>query len=234
MQTIGFFSFGETTMRCKSTILMESVGHLLMNGKRIFLVDANLPAPVLHVYIDLYYDGYQRIEGEDKLTGLLQWIRVFQTKGQTADNFAKYLSRSKDGKLTMMLSGAETLSWDDYAIRFLGIDYRYLLPVEGQSDGIGLFMNLCDRINKEYAPDYLLIDTVPMLSDISLMFALSLNKAVWIPSFMPDNLRAEFYMNRMKEKYQNLNCFMMQPPSASAENEKICWRELYDFLLKPM
>ena len=162
MQTITFYSYKGGVGR---TLAVANVAKYLARfGQKVFLVDFDLEAPGLHYKLALGEKDHQKkIE-----LGVLDYIYSFAIEGKIPDSLEPYvipvdLSSSFKGSINLMPAGK--IPCTDYWRRLARINWHELFYSD-QAEGIPFFLEFKERIERDYAPDFLLVDSRTGVTEI--------------------------------------------------------------------
>jgi MinD-like ATPase involved in chromosome partitioning or flagellar assembly len=166
LRTITFYSYKGGTGR---TLAVANTARFLARfGLKVFVLDFDLEAPGLH-----YKLGLRSQEEEGPLKGLVDFIHSF-TVTDVVPELAEYVAEIQDlpreftGKILLMPAG--NAPSPEYSQRLAEIRLADLFNTRGESDeipqAVPLFMELKERIARDYDPDYLLIDSRTGVTEI--------------------------------------------------------------------
>jgi len=150
VKTITFYSYKGGVGR--SLLLANVARYLARRGKRVFCVDFDLEAPGLH-----YKFGLQGLP-KDGRRGLIDIIEEDLKNQEPPESLAPFVLEvggEKSEKIWLIPAGKAPSS--DYWAQLSKVDWHELFYGK-EPDGPVLFLDLKAQIEKEYAPDYLLID----------------------------------------------------------------------------
>jgi MinD-like ATPase involved in chromosome partitioning or flagellar assembly len=153
METITFYSYKGGVGR---TLALANVAiYLSRFGQNVCIMDFDLEAPGLH------YKFPKIFKPSDIRGGLVDYIYEFthnKVTPKSLDNFSlEVVSPSKSQGEIRLIPAGDVLS-SDYWRKLASINWHSLFYAEG-SEGVPFFLELKERIFKEIAPDFLLIDS---------------------------------------------------------------------------
>jgi CobQ/CobB/MinD/ParA nucleotide binding domain len=162
MQTITFYAYKGGTGR--SLMLANAAKYLGRLGQRVFCLDLDLEAPGLHHKLQLD----SREPSREVTKGVVDWFTYFSNTGKVAESLREYTvlirgNEDREGSITLMPAGA-VLS-RDYWKQLSKIDWHKLF-FSDKPTGLPLFLELKARIQKEFSPDFLLIDARTGITEI--------------------------------------------------------------------
>ncbi|MHB1556007.1 MAG: KGGVGR-motif variant AAA ATPase [Isosphaeraceae bacterium] len=162
MQTITFYAYKGGTGR--SLMLANAAKYLARLGQRTFCLDLDLEAPGLHHKLQLGSED----DSKEITKGVVDWLTHFRVTGTVADSLRDYTVSIKDegdreGSITLMPAGA--VMSRDYWRQLSAIDWHKLFFSDNPT-GIPLFLELQARIEKEFSPDFLLIDARTGITEV--------------------------------------------------------------------
>lgn len=162
MQTITFYSYKGGVGR---TLFVANVAKFLSKlRQKVFIVDFDLEAPGLHYKFNLDETG----SGERIEKGVLDYIHSFSTGQGIPEKLEEYVvqvtnSDDKSGPINLMAAGnAPSI---DYWRKLAQINWHELFYAEG-AKGIPFFLELKEQIDKQYKPDFLLIDSRTGITEV--------------------------------------------------------------------
>ena len=183
MQTITFYSYKGGTGR---TLVMANVASYLCRfGAKVFAVDFDLEAPGL-LYKFRFPDGKRPAVER----GAVDYVLAYQTEGQVPADLADYVlevpTPSEPGSIHLMPAGA--CPSEAYWQKLAKINWYELFYSENPR-GLSLLLDLKKRIEDEYQPDFLLIDSRTGITEIGGVAASVLpDKVVCLMLNNPENL----------------------------------------------
>ncbi len=153
METITFYSYKGGVGR---TLALSNIAiYLSRFGQNVCIMDFDLEAPGLH------YKFPQSIKTADITSGLIDYIYEFTHNNaipESLDGFAPELIPQSNSRGWIRLIPAGDIHSPDYWRKLASIDWHSLFYEEG-GEGIPFFLELKERIRKEFNPDFLLIDS---------------------------------------------------------------------------
>jgi len=161
METITFYSYKGGVGR---TLALANVAiYLSRFGQNVCIMDFDLEAPGLH------YKFPQLFKATDIRSGLVDYIYEFthnEVTPKSLDEFSlEVASPSKSQGEIRLIPAGDVLS-SDYWRKLAEINWHSLFYEEG-SEGIPFFLELKERIRKEFGPDFLLIDSRTGITEMS-------------------------------------------------------------------
>jgi MinD-like ATPase involved in chromosome partitioning or flagellar assembly len=162
MRTITFYSYKGGVGR--SLALQSIATRLAEFGRQVCLLDFDLEAPGLHhKFAASLANNAQKID-----RGIVDYIYAFAEEGVLADSLREY-SYSwfpyKQSCITLIPAGDPDSNSGSYWKKLSSINW-YELLYEGES-GLALLLDLKEKIRREFAPDYLLVDSRTGISELS-------------------------------------------------------------------
>ena len=161
MQTITFYSYNGGTGR--TLAVANAAKHLVRLGQKVFAIDLDLEAPGLHYKLGL---GVKSDLPSIK-RGLVDYVHTFFTTKTLAPLSEHTVQvRIEDGRddfITLMPAG--NVPCAEYWHKHTQIDWHRLLYSKNP-EGIPFFLELKARIEKEFSPDFLLIDSRTGITEI--------------------------------------------------------------------
>lgn len=153
METITFYSYKGGVGR---TLALANIAiYLSRFGQNVCIMDFDLEAPGLH------YKFPQSIKTADIKDGLIDYIYEFTHNNvipESLNGFAPELIPPSNSQGWIRLIPAGGILSPDYWRKLASIDWHSLFYEEG-GEGIPFFLELKERIRKEFNPDFLLIDS---------------------------------------------------------------------------
>ena len=153
METITFYSYKGGVGRTLS--LANIAIYLSRFGQNVCIMDFDLEAPGLH------YKFPQSVKTADIKSGLIDYIYEFthnKVIPESLNEFTLELSPPLNSQGGIRLIPAGDILSPDYWRKLASIDWHGLFYEEG-GEGIPFFLELKERIRKEFNPDFLLIDS---------------------------------------------------------------------------
>lgn len=162
MQTITFYSYKGGVGR---TLAVANIARYMARlGQKVFLVDFDLEAPGLHYKLSLVQNDHQKhIE-----LGVLDYIYSFAVERNVPDSLEPYVVSVDAGsklKGSIYLMPAGKVPCANYWRRLARINWHELFYSD-QAEGIPFFLEFKERIEKDYAPDFLLVDSRTGVTEI--------------------------------------------------------------------
>lgn len=164
MIALSFFSYKGGVGR--SMALTNLAKRLVEFEKSVFIIDFDLEAPGVPFKLKDY------MQPEQIKAGMVDYIYEFSSKAQI-DDLKKYvipLRKKNIDDATMWFLPAGNSNIDDYWSKLSRINWHDMFYTEG-GKGLRFFLDLKEKIRKQYNPDFLLIDSrtgITELSGISL------------------------------------------------------------------
>jgi len=161
MKTITFYSYKGGVGR--SLALANIANRLAEFGKKVCMLDFDLEAPGLHIKFSdsIGKKGIKR--------GLVDYIHKFTSENVVPENISHYVTKVNsfnDGGGKISLIAAGDTSREEYWKKLSHINWTKLF-YEKDSLGVDFFYNLKLQIEKQLAPDLLLIDSRTGITDIA-------------------------------------------------------------------
>lgn len=161
MQTITFYSYKGGTGR--SLVVANAAKYLNRFGKRVFALDFDLEAPGLH-----YKFGLRGPNGNAKITGgVVDYLYSLMTGYDPPVSLRDYVIELKAAADSppLWLMPAGKVPSAQYWRQLAQLNWHQLFYSEG-GRGVPLFLELKERIENEFAPDFLLIDSRTGITEI--------------------------------------------------------------------
>lgn len=162
METISFWSLRDNNER--ADLLVKVAQSLLEMDKTVFVLDANVFSPELH--LKLLDGNYKKSLKYSKKT-FLDYLTVFQSEEMAPYYLDDYII--KEGKMLFLSSCYSSIIDSAKMAQF--IDWIYFFPPaneETEPHGINLLLDLQSRIRDQYEADYLLINTPAGTTSLSM------------------------------------------------------------------
>ena len=162
METITFYSYKGGVGR---TLLVANLArHLARFGRNVVAVDFDLEAPGLHYKFAL--NGIQ--PSAEAEVGLVDIVTGFLAEGCLPPGLDRYVipvaaPSGSEGWIRLLPAGHAP--YPDYWCKLSSIQWHDLFYTDGGT-GVPLFIELKERLRKEYSPDYLLIDSRTGVTEI--------------------------------------------------------------------
>ena len=161
MKTITFYSYKGGVGR---TLALSNIAKRLAEfGKKVCVLDFDLEAPGLHQKFK------KNINKTDLELGIVDYIHEFSNNGKLPELIGEYSSKIKfSNKNTCDIDfiPAGNIYSREYWRKLSSINWNGLL-YEKDSQGVAFFIDLKQKIEKEFQPDFLLIDSRTGITDIS-------------------------------------------------------------------
>ncbi len=161
MKTIAFYSYKGGVGR---SLAVSHVAYWLSReDKTVFLLDMDMEAPGLHYKLEQYNHKITPMKG------LVDFIGYFNREDKAATSLKEYViplesTENKMSPMWLMPSGDPFAS--TYWKQLSSIEWKEFL-YQGEMLGSLLFLELKALIEKEYNPDFLLIDSRTGLNDLT-------------------------------------------------------------------
>jgi hypothetical protein len=162
VQTITFYSYKGGTGR--TLLVANAAKYLARLGQRVFALDLDLEAPGLHYKF--------RLDSTDEhppiRNGVVDYLYAFCKTREIPTSLREYTvtlagNEGSDGSLVLMPAG--NVPSADYWRRLAQINW-YDLFFSENPQGIPLFLELKERIRREFSPDFLLVDARTGITEI--------------------------------------------------------------------
>lgn len=162
MRTITFYSFKGGVGR--SLALANIATRLAEFGRQVCLLDFDLEAPGLHhKFATSLANNARKID-----RGVVDYIHAFVKEGILADSL-KDISYSwfpyKQSCITLIPAGDPDPNSNAYWKKLSSINWYELLYEDER--GLGLLLDLKEKIRREFSPDYLLVDSRTGITEMS-------------------------------------------------------------------
>lgn len=159
MKTIAFYSYKGGVGR---TLALSNVAMRLADfGKKVVMLDLDLEAPGLHCKFS-HYQPDKKME-----SGIVDYIYEYAVNRTLASSIKPYTCHLKnEAAVELDLIPAGNPRSSAYWRKLSAINWHELLYGE-DATGVSFFLDMKDKIEKEFQPDYLLIDTRTGITDIS-------------------------------------------------------------------
>lgn len=162
MQTITFYSYKGGVGR---TLFVANVAKYLARlGQDVFLIDFDLEAPGLH-----YKFSLDKESSDNHVTrGVVDYIHSFVTENRIPDrieDYVKEVAHAEDDGGVIQLFPAGNAPSTEYWQKLSQIEWHALFYTEG-AKGIPFFLELKERIRRDFDPDFLLIDSRTGITEI--------------------------------------------------------------------
>lgn len=181
MKTIAFYSYkgGVGRTLALSNVAMRLVGF----GKKVMMLDLDLEAPGLHC-------KFSNFHSDEKIkSGIVDYIyeyAVNQTIPSSIKSYVCHLQNEVSESLDLIAAGNPRSS--EYWRKLSAINWYELLYGDGAT-GVSFFLDMKEKIAKEFQPDYLLIDTRTGITDLSsLTVSLLADRLVILSANNQENL----------------------------------------------
>ena len=156
MQTLTFYSYKGGAGR---TLMVANMARYLASfGKKVLAVDFDLEAPGLHYKMGV----------ESPKMGLVDYLHQLFLAGEVPESLQPYLvtiepENAAGGSIHLLPAGAAPSP--AYWRQLAKLDWRALFYSE-EAPGVPLFLELQERIARERAPDFLLIDSRTGITEV--------------------------------------------------------------------
>jgi hypothetical protein len=161
MQTITFYSYNGGTGR--TLAVANAAKHLVRLGQKVFAIDLDLEAPGLHYKLGLGIKS----DVPQIHCGLVDYIHTYfttKTHAPLSEHTVQVrMEEGRDDSITLMPAG--NVPCPEYWHKHTQIDWHGLFYSKNP-EGIPFFLELKARIEKEFAPDFLLIDSRTGITEI--------------------------------------------------------------------
>lgn len=187
MKVITFCSYWDNPN--KARLIIDATKELLKLGKKVFLIDCNLPAPSLHHLSDVDVSVSE---------GLVDYILFYQDLENAHTRLEHFVVEAPIGCFLLPAGNAPST---EYASKLLEIDWKKLFPKTSPSNGINLFLFLKEQIEKQYQPDVVLINTPSGITDIGTVASGFLSDiSLWLSSVGEDCPDTMVVVNAIKKQ----------------------------------
>jgi MinD-like ATPase involved in chromosome partitioning or flagellar assembly len=225
---ITFYSFKGGVGRTMA--LVNVAAELVRRGRKVLVVDFDLEAPGV--------ETYKRLRPEKPHPGVVEYVTEFR-RNQEVPDLSKYIFEAKPigkrgGRLWVMPAGRRDRA---YRNALTNLDWKRLYQDEG---GFLLFEDTKKGWEKEYKPDYVLIDSRTGDSDVLGICTRQLPDAV-VLMFMPDeqNLAGlvSVWRDIQREETQGLKKvirvhFVAANVPDLDDEQRVLHRQLHNFLAR--
>jgi hypothetical protein len=156
LQTLTFYSYKGGVGR---TLMVANMARYLASfGKKVFAVDFDLEAPGLHYKLG--------VESPDR--GLVDYLLQLFLVGEVPESLEPYViaiepANAAGGSIHLLPAGAAPSP--SYWHQLAKLDWHALFYSE-EAPGVPLFLELQERIAREHAPDFLLIDSRTGITEV--------------------------------------------------------------------
>jgi len=161
METITFYSYKGGVGR---TLALANVGvYLSRFGQNVCILDFDLEAPGLH------YKFPKLLQTADIRSGLVDYTFEFTHNGiipESLESFSLVVIQHSKSQGGIRLIPAGNILSPDYWNKLASIDWNGLF-YESHGEGVPFFLELKERIRKEFRPDFLLIDSRTGITEMS-------------------------------------------------------------------
>ncbi len=241
MDTITFYSYKGGVGR---TLALANIAiYLSRFGQNVCIMDFDLEAPGLH------YKYPQLVKTTDIRKGLVDYIYEFthnKVIPESMDEFTLELVHPSKSRGEIRLIPAGDVLSADYWRKLAAINWHNLF-YEEYSEGIPFFLELKERLRKEFNPDFLLIDSRTGVTEMSgLCTSLLSDKVVFLIVNNRENIEGARQILRSIQAVERLPgqkpigvTFALTripfPEEERAEYlEKLILIEIQDFLNEPV
>ncbi|HKH47649.1 MAG TPA: SUMF1/EgtB/PvdO family nonheme iron enzyme [Thermoanaerobaculia bacterium] len=156
MQTLTFYSYKGGVGR---TLMVANMARYLASfGKKVFAVDFDLEAPGLHY----------KLGPESPERGLIDYLHRLFLASEVPESLEPYVvtieaENAVSGSIRLLPAGAAP--FPAYWRQLAKLDWHELFYAE-DAPGVPLFLELQEQIAREYAPDFLLIDSRTGITEV--------------------------------------------------------------------
>lgn len=160
MKTITFYSYKGGVGR--SLTLSNIATRLSQLNKKVFIIDFDLDAPGLQF-------KFKEFTHKDVKTGIVDYIYEFSNNGNIPNKVADFTSDlipNNENYQPISFLSAGDIEENDYWKKLSMIKWADMFYSE-KAQGIRFFLDLKSKIEKEYNPDFLLVDSRTGITDIS-------------------------------------------------------------------
>ncbi|OGY42785.1 MAG: hypothetical protein A2Y67_03575 [Candidatus Buchananbacteria bacterium RBG_13_39_9] len=191
MKTISFYSYKGGVGR--SAFLASFAQWLINSGRSCVVLDGDLNAPSLHhKFLESVILAKDVWDLNKQNVGLQLYILDYLAKlNQAADDITEYFIplNSNSSEINCFFMPAGNAPTHDYASKHLRIDWKILFPPKDPAPGIDLFLDLRNRIEEEFNPDFLLVDLPAGITNIGVLgYAFLPDISVCLFICSPENL----------------------------------------------
>ena len=162
MFAVTFYSYKGGVGR--TSALVNTAFRLAEKGKRVFILDFDLEAPGV--------DSYREISDGTPRQGIVEYVSEYKTGGRVPPlvdyAFEVESASTSPGRIFVMPAGRRNRN---YQIQLAGLDWKYFYR---HSRGFLFVENLKAAIQKDYSPDYVLVDSRTGLTDVFSICTLQL------------------------------------------------------------
>ena len=204
METITFYSYKGGVGR---TLALANIAiYLSRFGQNVCIIDFDLEAPGLH------YKFPQSVKTADIKRGLIDYIYEFTHNNvipESLNEFTLELIPPLNSQGGIRLIPAGDILSPDYWRKLASIDWHSLFYEEG-GEGIPFFLELKERVRKEFNPDFLLIDSRTGITEMGgLCTSLLPDKVVFLIVNNQENIEGA---RQILRSIQTVERFPMQNP----------------------
>ena len=162
MFAVTFYSYKGGVGR--TSALVNTAFRLAEKGKRVFILDFDLEAPGV--------DSYRQISDGTPRQGIVEYVSEYKAGGKVPPlvdyAFEVESATTSPGRIFVMPAGRRDRN---YQIQLAGLDWKYFYR---HSRGFLFVENLKAAIQKDYSPDYVLVDSRTGLTDVFSICTLQL------------------------------------------------------------
>jgi MinD-like ATPase involved in chromosome partitioning or flagellar assembly len=162
MTTITFYSYKGGVGR--SLAVANVAKYLQRFGQKVLAIDLDLEAPGLHYKFALEPDGGSRRVNKGVVDFIDTFCRTGKVPGSLSD-FTVQVSEGESGPGRIWLMPAGNVPSGDYWRRLARINWHDMFYSE-DAPGIPLFLEIKQRIEEEFKPDFLLIDSPTGITEV--------------------------------------------------------------------
>lgn len=154
MKTITFYSYKGGVGR--SLLVANVAKYLSILGKKVFAIDLDLEAPGLHYKFELDPSESPRTPSGGLIDVLIDFLHKKEIRADLAPFVAELDTPSGAGSIHLMWSGEAPLGM--YWRKLASVNWHQLLYGVPQ-EGMAFFQALKGSIERQYQPDFLLVDS---------------------------------------------------------------------------
>ncbi|MCD8182559.1 MAG: AAA family ATPase [Bacteroides sp.] len=221
MKTIAFYSYKGGVGR---TLALSNIAMRLADfGKKVVMLDFDLEAPGLHCKFADFS------KGKSLNKGIVDYLYEFHKNHQIPPSIKEYGKSMHNTTRPMFLIPAGNPNSSDYWRKLSSINWFELFYGE-QALGVPFFLDMKQKIEKELAPDYFLIDTRTGITDISnLTLSLLADQVVILSANNKENIEGCQRIvrsilnkeNALLEQKKDIILSLTRIPSPTTPEEKL-------------